>query len=233
MKDGRRLLIIDNSIDQTIYSPVEHWRRHADCPVDAVRPPAGESSQQLNRFSHVIITGSEASILEDYDWIVEECRLVRRLADLKMPVLASCFGHQLVVRAISGKQHVGRCPSPEFGWVEVSSPGPGRSSDPLVGSLPEPFYVFSSHFDEVQPLPDDWERLGASRLCENAIVRWQKGPIWGIQHHPEIGIEQGAALMKALLERMPERKEQVMAGFEPQRRDSLVTRDIVTGFLEI
>ncbi len=233
MKNGKRLLIIDNSIDQTIYNPVEHWRQHADCPVDAVRPPVGEFPEQLDRWSHVIITGSEASILEDYDWIIEECRIVRQLADRQLPVLASCFGHQLVVRAISGKPNVGRCPAPEFGWVEVSGCGPHRSSDPIIGGLPEPFYVFSAHFDEVQPLPEDWERLGASRMCENAVVRWQEGPIWGVQHHPEIGIEQGAALMKTLLEKMPDRKEQVMAGFAPLRRDSLVTGTMVRCLLEI
>ena len=233
MKNGRRLLVIDNSMDQTIYSPVDHWRVHARCKVDVVRPPAGGFPGELARWSHVIITGSEASILEDYDWILEECRLVERLAERAVPVLASCFGHQLVVRALSGKPHVRRCPAPEFGWVEVCGAGPARRTDPIVGSLPEPFFVFSSHFDEVYPLPEDWERLCKSRLCNNAVVRWRKGPVWGIQHHPEIGIEQGADLMDALLEKMPDRKSLVLAGFEAARRDSLVTGAIVANFLKV
>jgi GMP synthase-like glutamine amidotransferase len=231
MTDSKRLLIIDNSLDANIYSPVGHWTRHADCDFDAVLPPMGEFPHRLDRYSHVIITGSEASILGDEEWILAECELVREMAGLQLPILASCFGAQLAVRALSGKEFVRRSATPEFGWVESVLTVPDGQRDTVFGELPDTFHLFSAHFDEVSPLPADWTRLGWSEDCANAILKWNEGPIWGIQHHPEINYEDGQALLKALPELAPDRKDLIRSHTHPNRLDSQVTAALVQAFL--
>lgn len=227
-----RILIVDNSLDPTIYRPLHHWRPYLEGTVDVYRAPAGHFPPIPLAYTHVILTGSEASITQDDDWIVDECELVRILAGGKIPVLASCFGHQMVVRALSGKKFVHRTPTPEFGWVRVELDEDTAPDDPVLGRLPEEFHSYSSHFDEVEPLPDGWEVLGKSDRCENALIKWCEGPIWGIQHHPEIGFDDGERLLQALLERRPEQKEQIMAGFEAQKQDDRVTGILVRAFLD-
>ena len=227
-----RILIVDNSLDPAIYRPLNHWWPYLDGTVDVYRPPAGHFPPIPLAYTHVIITGSEASITQDDDWIVDECELVQILAKGKIPVLASCFGHQMVVRALSGKKFVHKTPTPEFGWVRVELDEFDGKDDPVFGALPEEFHVYSSHFDEVEPLPEGWDVLGKSARCENAMIKWRDSPIWGIQHHPEIGFDDGERLIAAMMERKPDQRELVMAGFEAQKRDDRVTGILVRAFLD-
>lgn len=231
MANSKRLLIIDNSIDSNIYSPVGHWTRHADCDFDAVMPPMGEFPHRLDSYSHVIITGSEASINEDEEWILAECDLVREMAALEMPILASCFGQQLVVRALSGKENVGPAETPEFGWVDVFLTMPDGQRDTVFCEVPPLFAVFSSHFDEVLTLPDDWSRLAWSEDCANAAIKWNEGPVWGLQHHPEINAEDAQRLLKALPTLRPDKKDVIRRFLKPSRRDSEITAALVQSFL--
>jgi putative transcriptional regulator len=53
-------------------------------------------------YSHAILTGSEASILADTEWIVRTCDLTRALDARGVKLLGSCFGHQMLGRALSG-----------------------------------------------------------------------------------------------------------------------------------
>ncbi|MBM4397578.1 MAG: type 1 glutamine amidotransferase [Deltaproteobacteria bacterium] len=229
----KRLLVIDNGIWEDIYRPTEHWTSVAGCDHEAVRPPLGgfPDDAAIGRATHVVVTGSEASINGDDEWILRVCDLVRDLAARRVPILGSCFGHQLVVRALSGKEFVRASPTPEFGWVEVER-CPEADADPLLAALPSPFHCFSAHFDEVSPLPDGWIRLARSGRCENAAVRRREGPVWGVQHHPEIDFENARVLMEGEMARMPpEACERMLAAMQPEPRDSGVLAALVAAFL--
>lgn len=233
MSSSRRVLIVDNSLDPSIYRPITHWGRHLDCKFETVSPPTGAFPAELKPFSHVILTGSEASILDDEAWIVRECELVRDIAEAGIPLLASCFAHQLIVLALSGKRFVRCAVRPEFGWLEALQESPAGKGDPVFGALPQSFSMFSAHFDEVFPLPRDWQRLAFSIDCANAAIKWKKGPIWGIQHHPEINFHDGEILLTAIPERMPGRRRIFERNLYPDHRDSGVIDDIVKAFLAV
>jgi GMP synthase (glutamine-hydrolysing) len=226
-----RVLIVDNCIEPLVYGPVQHWGRHLACSPESVRPPAGGFPKDLRAYTHIILSGSEATILDDSEWILRECDLVAEAARLGIPILASCFAHQLVVRALSGKQHVRRSPTPEFGWVEVVAT-PQAAHDPVFGWIRERVHTYSAHFDEVQPLPAGWVRLAKSGRCGNAVIAWEKGPIWGIQHHPEINPDEGSALLLALLEKRPERRDAMLSGYSADVRDSGIVGEVVRRFLQ-
>lgn len=230
---NRRLLIVDLSVDPTVYRPVDHWRPHVELlgvPVEVCRPPDGHFPADLAPYSHAILTGSEASILADTEWIERACELTRALDARGVKLLGSCFGHQMLGRALSGREFVRRTPTPEFGWVEVRRGG-GLTRDPLVDALPERCHVYTSHFDEVWPLPPGWEVVANTADCACAVVRRASGRAWGIQPHPEIGVEEGLALQASYLTTMPERKTVLEAGWHGEIRDGRIAPAVVRGFL--
>jgi GMP synthase (glutamine-hydrolysing) len=233
MNDGLRLLIVDLSVNPAVYRPVAHWRPHVDAlgvPMDVCRPPDGAWPADLAPYSHAILTGSEASILDDTDWIVQACDLTRALAEQRVKLLGSCFGHQMLVRSLSGRDFVRRTPTPEFGWVEVRRAG-GLSGDPLVDALPERCHVYASHFDEVFPLPPGWECVAETDRCACAVIRHDGGRAWGIQPHPEIDVNEGRALQASYLQTMPERREVLEAAWHATPRDDRIAAALVEGFL--
>ena len=233
MSDRRRLLIVDLSVNPKIYRPVQHWQPHAGAlgvPVDVCRPPDGDTPADLAPYSHALLTGSEASILADTEWIVRACDLTRALEARGVKLLGSCFGHQMLARALSGPAFVRRTPTPEFGWTEVRKVS-GGARDPLVDALPDRCHVYTSHFDEVFPLPPGWERVADTADCRYAVVRRASGGAWGIQPHPEIGIEEGLALQASYLVTMPERKKTLEAGWHAEPRDDRIAAAVVRGFL--
>jgi GMP synthase-like glutamine amidotransferase len=234
MSNDYRLLIVDLSVNPAIYRPVDHWRPHVEAlgvPVDVCRPPDGDVPSDLVAYSHAILTGSEASILADTEWIVRACDLTRALEARQVKLLGSCFGHQMLARALSGRAFVRRTPTPEFGWVEVRKTG-GGARDPLVDALPDRCHVYTSHFDEVFPLPPDWERVAQTADCSHAVVRRKHGRVWGIQPHPEIGVDEGRALQASYLRTMTECTDILEAAWHADARDDRIAAALVKGFLD-
>lgn len=233
MPDNRRLLIVDLSVNPAIYRPVDHWRPHVEAlgvPVDVCRPPDGDEPVDLAPYSHAILTGSEASILTDTAWIVRACELTRALDARHVRLLGSCFGHQMLARALSGPAFVRRTPTPEFGWVEVRKSA-GVARDPLTDALPDGCHVYTSHFDEVFPLPPGWESVADTTDCPHAVVRRTAGRAWGIQPHPEIGVDEGLALQASYLRTMSERRDVLEAAWHAAPRDDRIAAALVRGFL--
>ena len=233
MSDHRRLLIVDLSVNPAVYRPVDHWRPHVEAlgaPVDVCRPPDGDVPTDLAPYSHAILTGSEATILADTEWIVRACELTRALDARGVKLLGSCFGHQMLARALSGREFVRRTPTPEFGWVEVHKTGSG-TRDPLTDALPDRCHVYTSHFDEVWPLSPGWERVAKTADCACAVVRRASGGAWGIQPHPEISVDEGLALQASYLDTMPERRKVLEAGWHADLRDDRIAAALVKGFL--
>jgi GMP synthase-like glutamine amidotransferase len=229
----RRLLIVDLSVDPAVYRPVGHWRPHVEAAgvtVDVCRPIDGLIPTDLAPYTHAILTGSEASVLANAPWIEQSCDLTRELDARGVKLLGSCFGHQLLARALAGRQFVRRTPTPEFGWVEVRKAG-GAAGDPLVDALPGRCHVFTFHFDEVHPLPPGWECVAATADCANAIVRRASGGVWGIQPHPEIGIDEGRALHVSSLATMPDRSAVLESRWQSEPRDDEITAAVVGAFL--
>ena len=144
--------------------------------------PSEKAIPPLDRFSHVILTGSEASILEPKPWFEVESKLIRDAVDRRIPILGSCFGHEMLVYALSGPECLHAADPPEVGWAEIEM----VESDPLFDGLPNPWSTFVYHFGEVVDPPAPWRKLGRTRHCDTHVLRYGDRPVWGIQAHPEI-----------------------------------------------
>lgn len=193
----KKLAIIDNSLWPEIYDPVSHWTEFLSLPYSAFRAERGEFPDLDDGFTHLILTGSEASIVSPPAWVEKEIEVVRKAVEKGLTVLGSCFGHQLLALALAGPAHVRRATRPEIGWIEVEVLHP----DPLLGEKGR-LRVFSSHYDEVCDL--DEERfivVARSHHCQVQAFRLRGKNVWGLQAHPEINPFNAVKLLRGMLER--------------------------------
>lgn len=221
-----RLAIIDNSVFPEIYRPVEHWSRYLSVPWEPF------VARDLHfpdpaRFTHLILTGSEASILEPAAWVAEEADVVTEAVRRGLAVLGSCWGHQLLAQALAGPGRVGRCPRPEIGWISLHL----KESSGLLGKAGEEPATFSVHFDEVRDPGPDFEVLASSNLCAVQAMRLKGSPVWGLQCHPEVDIPTGRRFLGDLLGIGFKGREGLLEALASTPRDSGLIRRIVPAFL--
>lgn len=224
----KRVLVIDNSIDRATYRPVEEWSRHfTGVPFEAVHVPSGEPIPPLDRFTHLIVTGSEASVCRPEKWFDAEADVVRGAVDRGLAVLGSCFGHQMLAWALSGPECVRRAPSPELGWVAVDV----LERDPLLADLATPWHAFAAHLDEVVDPPAPWRVLAANAACAVQAMRYGDHPVWGIQPHPETPPDHARTLMQAAMGQHPEYADAIRQAIASPVRDDLAAPKLVGAFL--
>lgn len=222
----RVVAIVDNSIDPTIYQPVEHWSRYLDVPWEAFVAREGRLPDPA-AFSHMILTGSESSIVEREPWVDAEAAMVRQAVAGGTAVLGSCWGHQLLAFALAGEDHVRRAARPEIGWISIRL---DKTSD-LLGPAGETPFTFSIHYDEVCDLPPEFEVLASTDACPIEAFRFGSMPVWGLQCHPEIDVPTGLRNLRDLVDRGFKGREALLAALHAPPRDSGVIHRIVPTFL--
>jgi len=222
----RRIAIIDNSVDPSIYKPVEHWSTALFEEWVAFRAPEGELPGQTNDFSHVLLTGSEASILNHEKWMADEIEFVRDAFRRNRSILGSCYGHQLLAVALAGRAHVRRCRKPEIGWIPIEI----LRANSLLGKKRRA-WTFSLHYDEVIDLPQPFVVLASTASCPIQAFGYPNRNVWGLQIHPEINIPAAQALMKALVGLNPESRLLYETALASRPRDSGLILQIINNFL--
>jgi GMP synthase-like glutamine amidotransferase len=221
-----KVAIIDNSIDPGLYGPVGHWSRYLDVPWDAWTAREGRFPDP-EAYSHVILTGSEASILEPDPWAEAEAEYAARAVAAGSVVLGSCWGHQLLAFALAGRSHVRRCPRPEVGWIPIRV---ARDCD-LLGPAGTA-YTFSVHYDEVCDLPDDFEVLASTEACSVQAFGHKVRPVWGLQCHPEVDVATGKKFLEDLVAVGFKGRDYLGQALSRPPRDSGLIHSIVRAFLQ-
>lgn len=184
-----RALVIDYSTDRTAGADISRW-----IPPDAlagVFTPGSQDFPDPMEFTHVVHSGSALSICDDAPFQEEAETFIRRAVDGGVRQMGICYGHQLLARAVSGRDAVRRNPSGgETGWLEVLW-SPFASA--LLG-IPRSTRLFQFHYDEVVRLPDGAAVLAWSPVSFiESFVSFDLG-LFGVQFHPEFGREPGNAL---------------------------------------
>src|SRR4030043_1937373 len=190
-----RVAIVDNSIAPAVYKPVEHWAAFLQVPFASFRAPEGRLPNLEKDFTHLILTGSEASIVDREGWVGSEVEFVRDALSRNFPTLGSCYGHQLLALALCGPAHVRRCSRPEIGWYPIAI----RRKSGLLGEKGV-VYAFSSHFDEVIDLDESFQVLASTPDCPVQAFELKGRPVWGIQFHPEIDIPAAREYLRNLVD---------------------------------
>ena len=191
-----RVLLVNNAMHRHLFKPAWHWKTHLkEIETQTVNLPSGRSAPDLAEFTHIILTGSEASLLEPKPWVETEAALIREAVERDIPILGSCFGHQMLVYALAGPQFVQASNPPEVGWANIEMTG----SDPLFDDLPNPWPTFVYHFGEAVDPPAPWIKLGKTKHCDTHVLRYGDRKVWGIQAHPEISSRKAKFFIRTAL----------------------------------
>jgi GMP synthase-like glutamine amidotransferase len=191
-----RVLLVNNAVHRFLFRPTWHWKAHLKgVETQSVNLPSGSKPPDLAGFTHIILTGSEASILDSKPWFETEAKLIREAVDRGIPILGSCFGHQMLVYALAGQQFLQASSPPEVGWADIEMTG----SDLLFDGLPNPWSTFVFHFGEAVDPPLPWIKLGKTRHCDTHVLRYGETKVWGIQAHPEISSRKAKFFIRATL----------------------------------
>jgi GMP synthase (glutamine-hydrolysing) len=140
----------------------------------------------LDAYGAVLVFGGAMHADQDrhHPWLREENLFLRRLLDLRKPVLGICLGAQLLAKAAHAD--VGPAAEPEIGWYPVELTEPA-GEDPLLHALPPCFDAFQWHY-YTYALPAGAVELARSEVCTQAFRLGDTA--WGVQFHPEVTLEQ-------------------------------------------
>ncbi len=152
-------------------------------PVNVVRDPL--PLPLLRSVDAVMIGGAgEYSAYKNYPWMSGVLDFVRAAANQTYPVFGTCWGHQVIARALGGEVR----PDPqraEFGCGAIQLTPAGKK-DPLFSSFPELFQANMGHQDRVTQLPPDAIELAFNEGQRNQAFRIADLPIYGTQFHSEL-----------------------------------------------
>jgi GMP synthase-like glutamine amidotransferase len=225
-KSELRVAVVDNSVNPAVYKPVEHWASFLPVPFLSFRATEGQFPALRENFTHFILTGSEASIVEREGWVEDEVRFVREVMSRGFPVLGSCYGHQLLALALRGPDRVRRCPRPEIGWHPIDI----RGRNGLLGQR-RTITAFSSHFDEVTGLDKSFRVLASTPGCRVQAFELKGAPVWGLQFHPEMDIPAASEYLRNLAGLGLSTSPLFAEALRMKPRDSGVIRRVVACFL--
>lgn len=146
------------------------------------RPLNHPELPDLSRFSHMVMSGSEASVVDDFSWEQPLAKALRAFIQANKPVLGVCYSHQFIAKELLGKKHVRHSPTPEFGYREIRF-----KANPLFAGLRRPLVSVVTHFDEVTGLGNEFSVLASTPDCAVQAFQMKDLPVWGVQFHPEYG----------------------------------------------
>ncbi len=200
------------------------FAEHLDVPEERVESlnlldgPVGPAD--LGRGDALLIGGSgDYYVSKDHLPFAEAVyELLREVAARGFPTFASCFGFQLMVRALGG-EIVHDPETTEVGTLELALTAEGRG-DPLLGQLPERFTAQLGRKDRAARMPEGVPNLAASDLNPHQALRLPGRPVWATQFHPELTGEENRARFERYLagyagHMSDEEREAALARFRP------------------
>lgn len=168
---------------------VGEWLAAAGREMDLRRPHADDVlPERLDQHAGMIVLGGSMDAYSEdrHPWLGAVKELVRLAAQDHVPVLGICLGHQLAAVALGGAvqrnprgQQIGVVP---MGWA------PEATEDPLLGAVTDARAAVQWNNDIVVVLPPDGRRLAATPAGEIQAARFAP-TVWGVQCHPEAGVE--------------------------------------------
>lgn len=177
------------------------------------------------------------SVLDEHPGLRAAEALLAHAAERGFPTFGSCFGFQLMVRALGGEV-IHDEPNAEIGTLPLQLT-PEGAADPLFGALPPSFNAQLGHKDRAQVMPAGVVNLAASERVPYQALRVPGKPVYATQFHPESTHETNRArFARYLADYGPvygeERSQRLLwEGFQPSpESSSLLDRFVRTFLLE-
>ncbi len=122
----------------------------------------------------VILSGGPSSVNSEKAHTIS-----KEIYELGVPVLGICYGMQLTTHLLGGK--VAKGEKGEYGKAQFNI----DKHNTLFKNIPDSSTVWMSHFDEVENLPEGFEKSGHTSTCIASIANEER-KIYAVQFHPEV-----------------------------------------------
>lgn len=168
-----------------------------DCikPVDAgVGLPAGAS---LEVYDGVFLTGSPLHLYKETPETRRTVEFMRAVFAAGTPSFGSCAGLQVATVAAGGTVRP-NARGYEAAFARRITPTEQGRCHPLLSGRPASYDAPAVHTDEVETLPEGAVLLASNRVTvvQAAEIRFDGGVFWGVQYHPEIGLDEVAGALR-------------------------------------
>jgi len=143
--------------------------------------------QWIDEVDAVMIGGAgEYSAMDDPPWMPTLLEAVRVCVRKAVPTFGSCWGHQVIARALGGTViHDQARAELGCGTVHLTHAG---TADPLFSGFPSTFRANMGHHDRVAELPPGAVELARNEQ-PNQAFRIDDAPMYGTQFHSELDAE--------------------------------------------
>ncbi len=184
-----RVLVVDN-YDSFVYNLVQYLAQlGAECVVRRNDDDELTAPDALNGFDGVLVSPGPSTP----ERAGASIDVVRRCADVALPVLGVCLGHQAI--GVAWGAVVARAPELLHGKTSrVHHKGAG-----VLAGLADPFTATRYHSLTVLPdtIPTDFEVTGETESGVVMAMRHRELPVEGVQFHPESVLTDGGHRMLA------------------------------------
>ena len=201
-------------------------------PYDLLAGPP--SLRKVRSFDAIMIGGSGEYYVSEQNIPHFSATLdfLRNIVTLGHPMFGSCFGFQLLVKALGGEL-IYDADRMEVGTYELMLTEAGRV-DELLGYLPPVFKAQLGRKDKAERLPPNCIHLASSTNCKYQAFRIPQKPIWATQFHPELSGDENLARFKRYLggytaHMSEEEKKETLSRFV----ESAETLALIPRFLEL
>ena len=168
------------------FKDFEHWIidkfENKDKNIVIINAQENEKLPTLTKNDAVILTGSHSMVTHEESWSLEVEKWLPKLIDEEVPLLAICYGHQLLAKSLGGVSgyHENGI---EIGSVDINLEENAKD-DEIFSKLQNSFKAHTIHSQTVIKLPKNATRLAFNSHDKNHAFR-VGNCAWGVQFHPE------------------------------------------------
>ncbi len=168
------------------FKDFEHWImdkfENKDKNIVIINAQENEKLPTLTKNDAVILTGSHSMVTHEELWSLEVEKWLPKLIDEEVPLLAICYGHQLLAKSLGGVSgyHENGI---EIGSVDINLEENAKN-DEIFSKLQNSFKAHTIHSQTVIKLPKNATRLAFNNHDKNHAFR-VGNCAWGVQFHPE------------------------------------------------
>jgi GMP synthase (glutamine-hydrolysing) len=180
---------------ETLRALAPDARCHRVKPADA--PSELPTGAALAGYDSVFVTGSPLHAYDDSPETRREVEFMRAVFAAGTPAFGSCAGLQVATVAAGGtvrRAQNGR----EAAFARRITPIRVGRTHPLLAGRPAVYDAPAFHTDEVEHLPEGAVLLATNTLTkvQAAEIRQGDGVFWGVQYHPELGLDEVAGALR-------------------------------------
>ncbi|MBP1182103.1 type 1 glutamine amidotransferase [Methylobacterium sp. PvR107] len=151
----------------------------------------------LSDFDGLILTGSTLKVSEGTPAVTRQLDLMRAAFEAGLAVFGSCWGVQ-VAATVAGGHAAANPRGPEYGFARAITPTEEGRAHPLLAGRPATWDAPAIHSDAVLEPPPGARVLAGNRMLgiQAIEIRQGSGWFWGTQYHPELDLDELAAMLR-------------------------------------